>query len=354
MPREFRLPDLGEGVIEALIIRVLVKEGDEVAEDEYLMEVETDKATVQIPSPCGGKAGKVHVNEGDTIRVGDLLVTFDGRHAMGEAASVPTPAEAILAPKGTVTATDGVPPPAEPSAESEDTDKWGAIRRVPLNPIRKTIANQMSKSARAIPHVTHMDEVNITELESVRRRFNPGAADRPPLTVLSFVVRALCVALRKYPIFNATFDEEGDQIVYKKYVNMGIAVDTERGLIVPVIRNADTLSLSDIARELHSITDRVRGNRFVIEDLRGGTFTVTNLGALGGIFSTPIINHPEVAILGVGRSRAVPGIEGGQLREVDTLPLSLSFDHRVTDGANAARFMGEITECLANPARLLP
>ena len=352
MPREFRLPDLGEGVTEAQIIRMLVKEGDEVAEDEYLMEVETDKATVQIPSPCRGTAEKVHVREGDTIIAGDVLVTFDGEP---ETTTAPTPGEALRAPTDAApTETTGVPAPAGLSPESQDTDRWGKIQRVPLSQIRKTIANQMSKSASVIPHVTHMEEVEITELEAARRRLNHTAADRPQVTVMSFVTRALCLALRKYPIFNATLDEEEGQIIYRQYVNMGIAVDTDRGLIVPVIRNADTLNLSDVAGALVSITDRVRDNRFVIEDLRGGTFTVTNVGALGGVFSTPIINHPEVAILGVGRSRVVPVIEDGELREAVTLPLSLSFDHRVADGADAARFMGEITECLANPARLLP
>jgi pyruvate/2-oxoglutarate dehydrogenase complex dihydrolipoamide acyltransferase (E2) component len=170
---------------------------------------------------------------------------------------------------------------------------------------------------------------------------------------MSFLIRAICLAFRKFPIFNASFDEERGEITYKEYVNLGIAVDTERGLIVPVIRDADKLTLRGVAMALRSIADRVRNNQFSIEDLRGGTFTVTNVGALGGTFSTPIINHPEVAIIGLGRSRGVPLLRDGALVEVLTLPLALSFDHRAADGANAARFTREIISYLENPSLFL-
>ena len=426
MPREFALPDLGEGIAEAQIVRVLIKEGDNVAEDQYLMEVETDKAAVEIPSPYSGVARRVHVQEGQTINVGDVIVTFDdGEGAVAaskvtaavapattaspQAASPPaitvaekpappprragkTTAAAAPAvrkfarelgvdldavsgtgPGGRITKEDverhaRVPAPADkapaapvrtgrqpsgPPPGIADADKWGPIRREPLNQIRKTIAGRMSRSAFTIPHVTHMDEADITELDRMRRGWNEATDNDPKLTMMSCVIRATCLALRKYPMFNASFDEEGRQIIYKEYVNMGIAVDTERGLIVPVIRNADKLGLRSIAAELRTIADRIRTNRFAIEDLRGGSFTISNVGALGGLFSTPIINYPETGILALGRSRNVPVVRNTEVVQALMLPVSVSFDHRATDGANAARFTREIISYLETPAKFL-
>ncbi|RME37741.1 MAG: 2-oxo acid dehydrogenase subunit E2 [Planctomycetota bacterium] len=227
------------------------------------------------------------------------------------------------------------------------------MRRVPLTQIRKTIAAQMSRSAFTIPHVVHNDEADITQLDRFRRQLNEQTGNDPKLTPLAFVIRATCLALRKFPIFNASFDEENQQIIYKEYINIGVAVDSERGLIVPVIRNADRLSLRQIAMELRSLADRIRNNRFAIEDLRGGTFTITNVGALGGVVSTPIINYPEVAILGLGRSRWMPVVRRDEIVKALMLPLNLSFDHRATDGANAARFTKELMSYLETPAKFL-
>ena len=421
MPRQFVLPDLGEGITEAQIIRVLIHPGDRVAEDQYLVEVETDKAAVEIPSPYAGLVQQIHVEEGKTINVGDVVVTFDdgdgaaARATPKESAAVaaPAPEKPAEAPPKTeppptqrktgapaapavrklarkmgidLAAVSGTGPggritredlerhaaqpdrgkverpaaaapaaarPAELPPGVADTDKWGPIRRVPLNQIRKTIANQMTRSALTIPHVGHCDEADITELDRMRRNLNEATGGEPKVTLMSFLIRALCIALRKYPVFCSSFDEEGGQIIYKEYINMGIAVDTDRGLIVPVIRNADKLSLREIAASLRLIADRIRANRFGIEDLRGGTFTITNVGALGGTFTTPIINHPEVAILGLGRSRKMPIIRDDKIDQALVLPLSLSFDHRVTDGANAARFVREIISYLETPAKFL-
>lgn len=433
MAREFRLPDLGEGIAEAQIIKVLVKQGDKVSLDQYLMEVETDKAAVEIPSPFAGVAKNVHVKEGQTVNVGDVIVTFDedGTAAGGKAAPVKAAAEATKAappasrapapaapsaapavgdagrttaaaapavrklarelgvdidalagsgPGGRVTKEDveraaagggvagsaapsqgaaSVAParpmaaPAAPPPGVVDQDKWGTIRRAPLSQIRKTIAQQMSRSAFTAVHVTHGDEAEISELERLRQSLNEATGGEPKVTAMTFLMRAVCLALRRHPIFNASFDEEQGQIVYKDYINIGVAVDTERGLIVPVVRNADQLGLRGIAQALKSIADRVRTNQFAIEDLRGGTFTLTNVGALGGTFSTPIINFPEVAILGLGRMRKVPVLRDGQLAESLMLPLNLSFDHRATDGANAARFTRDIIQYLETPALFL-
>lgn len=443
MPREFTLPDLGEGITEAQIVRVLIKEGDSITEDQYLMEVETDKAAVEIPSPYAGVAQSVHVKDGQTVNVGDVIVTFDDGDGSAPArskvlatasAGPPAPSAAAAASGrtkrdggpdtlsspahrvttapaapvvrkrarelgvdldsvsgtgrgGRITRDDverhaqaGAPPsapvtapvnktlaasprpsrvPAAPPPGIADADKWGPIRRQPVNQIRKTIAKQISRSAFTIPHVTHTDEADITDLDRMRRDLNEatnplrGATNDPKLTLMSFVIRATCFALRRYPIFNASFDEEGGQIIYKEYINVGIAVDTERGLIVPVIRNADQLGLKGIALLLRTIADRIRTNQFGIEDLRGGTFTITNVGALGGFFTTPIINFPEVAILGLGRSRRVPVIRDNEITKGLVLPVSLSFDHRATDGANAARFTREIISYLETPAKFL-
>ncbi|MGB0717107.1 MAG: dihydrolipoamide acetyltransferase family protein, partial [Phycisphaerae bacterium] len=214
---------------------------------------------------------------------------------------------------------------------------------------RKTISNQMTRSAYTAVHVTHGDDADITNLEALRKSVNATTDNNPKLTAMTFVIRATCLALKNHPEFNASFDLESGEMTYKKYVNMGIAVDSERGLVVPVLKNCDQLSMRGIAIELKNLADRIRNNQFSIEDLRGGTFTITNVGALGGTFSTPIINFPEVAILGLGRSRRVPAFKGDKVVEALTLPLNLSFDHRATDGANSARFCSEIKNYLENP-----
>ncbi|MFQ5494426.1 MAG: 2-oxo acid dehydrogenase subunit E2, partial [Phycisphaerae bacterium] len=190
--------------------------------------------------------------------------------------------------------------------------------------------------------------------ERMRRRLNKATDGNPKLTVMSFVIRATCLAIKKYPIFNASFDMDAGQIIYKDYINMGIAVDSQRGLIVPVVRHADQLGLGGIALALRDLADRIRANQFAIEDLRGGTFTITNVGALGGRVSTPVINYPEVAILGLGRSHKVPVFTSDdELSAALMLPINLSFDHRATDGADTARFAGEIISYLETPEKFL-
>jgi len=440
MPREFLLPDLGEGIAEAQVIRVLIKQGEDIAEDQYLMEVETDKAAVEIPSPFAGIAKTVHVKEGEIVNVGDVIVTFDdGESAdaaqtaaaapaeksrpVAEAAPSPASAPAVKAkptaartqvaaapvvrrlaremgidlttiqgtgPGGRITKEDvvnhgssavevapaasvatpitaaTVPSLAPPMpltrgagasielpAGADESDKYGAVRRVAITQIRKTIANRMVQSAFTAVHVSQGDEADITQLERLRQEVNKATGNDPKLTVMTFVIRAVCIALRNHPIFNAAFDESGGAIIYKRYVHLGIAVDSDRGLIVPVIRDCDQLTMRGIAYKLREIADRIRSNQFAIEDLRGGTFTITNIGALGGTFSTPIINYPEVAILGLGRSKKVPVFREGTLEEALILPLNLSFDHRVMDGANAARFTTDIKSYLETPAKFL-
>ncbi len=241
----------------------------------------------------------------------------------------------------------------EPAAASEH-DRWGPVHREPLTQIRKAIAARMVKAATTIPHVTHCDDADVTELDHVRRTADFEDLDPPvKVTLLPFVMKALCHTLKNHPAFNASFDDESQQVIYKDYVSLGVAVDTDRGLIVPVIRNVDEMDILSIAYAVVEAANRVKSSRFDLDELRGGTFTISNVGAYGGSYSTPIINHPESAILLVGRGRMTPVYNNGSFEPRMMLPLSLSYDHRVIDGAMAAKFMRELIWYLESPGRLL-
>jgi len=236
----------------------------------------------------------------------------------------------------------------------DDKDNWGPVRRQSMPKIRKTIALNMARSASVIPHVTNFDDADITELERIRKG---GMADyvesHVKLTMMSFVMKAIAQSLRMHPLLNASVDMEREEIIYKDYVNIGVAVDTDRGLVVPVIRDVDRMSIPRIAQALTTVAEKARGAQFSLEDLRGATFTISNLGAVGGTYSTPIINHPDVAILLTGRSRKLPVVIDDKVEIRLMMPLSLSYDHRVVDGAAAARFLNEIINYLKVPGRLL-
>ncbi len=443
MAAEFKLPDLGEGIHEAQIINVAVKAGDTVKEDQVLMEVETDKAAVEIPSPQAGKIEQVHVKAGQTVNVGDVLVTFGAGAARGEAKAaepaeekpakktapahkeeVAEPATAAVSarrpaaaahssmaparsgngpipaspavrrmarehnvdlravpgtgPGGRITQSDfddylagrvtqqtvtpAAPsaPPRRPAAPAPmpvgtDADKYGPITREPLSQIRKTIANQMTLSYSTVPHVLHAEHVDMTELEALRKDYLQNVApEGARLTYTPFIVKAVVSALIVHPKFNASFDHEKGEIIYKHYYNVGMAVDSPRGLIVPVVRDCDRKSVVQLFEEFNAAAARIRDNKFSIDELRGGTFTITNIGAMSnGVFFTPIINYPEVAILGVGRARMQAVVRDGQVVPRLIMPLCLSFDHRACDGADAARFMNDVVRYLEKPARLL-
>jgi pyruvate dehydrogenase E2 component (dihydrolipoamide acetyltransferase) len=409
MPRPFVLPDLGEGLAEAEIVRVLVHEGDVVQEDSPLLEVETDKAQVEIPSPVSGRVETIHVQAGQTVKVGQVLVTF----ADGAAVSPPpppapapargepvpaTPATRRLArelgvdlltvrptgPGGRVTAEDvraaarvtpaplpprqpaaveaprpaapprplapvGLEPPALPNFE-----QWGQIERQPLSHLRRTIAERMALSAALVPHVTHFDRADITELDALIRRHLERARERGvTLTLTSFLLKAAALALQAHPEFNASLDPAAGELILKRYYHLGVAVATGRGLIVPVIRDVDRKPLVELARELQALAQRVRDGKATLEDLRGGTFTITNIGALGGTGAIPIINYPEVAILAIARAREEPVVREGQIVPRLLLPISVTFDHRVADGADGARFAADIVRRLEDPDQLL-
>jgi len=425
MARTFVLPDLGEGLIEAEIRAVLVHEGDIVKEDSPLLEVETDKAQVEIPSPFAGRVEKIHVQPGQTVKVGQPLVSFaDGGGAAVPTRSAPTaavpagpaarPAMAprtdggpvaaapstrrlarelgidLQAVRGTgpggritdddVRASAGKPPsvsktPDAPAAPARAVapagpakplaavgleppplpkfEQWGPVERQPLSHLRRTIAERMALSAALIPHVTHFDKADVTDLNAiVTRSFEAAKQHGITLTLTSFLLKAAALALREFPQFNASLDAGAGELILKRYCHLGIAVATDRGLIVPVIRDVDTKPVMDIARELAALAQRVRDGKAALDDLRGGTFTITNIGALGGAGAIPIINYPEVAILAVARGREEPVVRGGQIVARMMLPITLTFDHRVADGADGARFAQALIRRLEAPETL--
>jgi pyruvate dehydrogenase E2 component (dihydrolipoyllysine-residue acetyltransferase) len=432
--RVFALPDLGEGLTEAEIVKVLVREGDTIQEDAPLLEVETDKAQVEIPSPMGGRVEKVHVAPGQTVKVGAPLVTFGDAASSGDGPAAPAAAGAARKMPPSAAAPPAAPPPAAPRAgggpvpatpstrrlarelgvnlntvagsgpggriTDEDVraaagpggspaaveaapagpaapapapavakplaafgteapplpkfEQWGPVERVALSHLRRTIAERMALSAAIIPHVTHFDRADITELEAIVRRNLETARERGVyLTLTSFILKAVALALKAHPHFNASLDAGAGQMILKRYCHLGVAVATERGLIVPVIRDVDQKPVMELARELAALAQRVREGKATLEDLRGGTFTITNIGALGGTGAIPIINYPEVAILAVARGREEAVVRNGQIVPRLMLPLSLTFDHRVADGADGARFATDIVSRLEQPERLL-
>src|SRR5579875_2433139 len=413
MSYEFKLPDIGEGISEGEIVKWHVKEGDLVKEEQPLIEVMTDKVTVTIPSPVSGRVSEILAREGEKVRVGQVLLRLatDG----GQPATVtPHAAEAtpqaqpsqvqveaqrsqaegetkrVLAPPavrklardlgvdisrvvgtgpgGRVTELDVrnyaeqlrkqvAPQGAAVLVEStQPKPRAGTLEeRVPLRGLRRTIAERMVKSMYTIPHVTHFDEVDATTLTKLRETLKPAADKRGiKLTYLPFIVKALCVALKEFPYLNASLDDERHEIVLKKYYNIGIATAVPEGLVVPVIRDADKKSLFEVAEEIVRLSEAARQNKLTIEDVRGGTFSVTNIGSIGGISATPIINHPEVGILGVYRITKKPVVVGDESIVVrDILPITLTFDHRVIDGAVAASFVNRLKQILENMDELV-
>jgi len=434
---EFRLPDLGEGIHEGEVLRWYVKPGDAIREDAPLVEVETDKAAVTIPSPRGGRVVELRAREGDTVRVGQVLVVLDAGEAAATApepgplarsasttGSHPAEAPAQGSPQVERRPSPVVPPPvAEPAAvrvaaapatrrlarelgvdirrvpgtgpggrvtaddvrafvqvpaareENEpepppaaagnaaipyldlqplpDFGRWGEVVREPVRSIRRKVARNTVTAMILIPHVAHMDEADVTDLEAFRRREN---ARRTPggtrLTLLAFAVRAVTIALKRHPVFNASLDPFREELVFKRYYHVGIAVDTDRGLIVPNVKDADRRSVEDIARGIEDLARRAREGGLQVEELQGGTFTITNIGVLGGTSFVPAIHYPESAILGMGRATEKPVVRDGQVTVRTMLPMTLSFDHRVADGAEAARFLGLVRDLLQDPVRL--
>jgi len=396
MVKEFRFPDVGEGITEGEVVRWLVKEGDEVKADETLAEIETDKAVVEMPSPYAGTVLKLHFKEKDLIKVGEVLVTIGEKgEAVPEAGPAPAgiPAARPAAPvqaaapvrAGEVLATPkvralakeqgidiGTVPGTGPAGRitEEDVqaakmkpaekrpaikikakyDLFGSLERIPLRGVRRATAKKMRESLDKAAHVTHCDEADAGALAALREKMKPEAeAAGIKLSYLPFIVKALIEALKLHPTLNATLDDEEQEIVVKKYYNIGIAVDVPDGLIVPVVKMADQKSVLDIAAEIQALAKAARERTLDLADIRGGTFSITNVGVFGGDFATPIINYPEAAILATMKIADRARVENGVVVVKKTLPLCLSFDHRIIDGAEAARFTRDLVRFLENP-----
>jgi len=429
---EINLPELGENIESAEVVKVLVSVGDSVSPDQPIVEVETNKATVEVPAGAEGTVNKVHVREGDEVKVGQALLTLD---AGGEEGAEARPAEqevesGKVADEEDVTAaeqdtgkaaekkterTRSAPPQKtepqtatvaaapsvrrfaretgvdisqvrgsgpharisvddikqhargllagleptraatvrQPEPRLPDFEQWGPVRIERMSPTRRRTAEHLTECWTRIAHVTQFDKADVTELEELRKRYTDRAQKMGgKLTMAVMVVKVVASALRVFPKFNASVDMSTRQIIYKDYIGIGIAVATERGLLVPVLREADRKNMIQIAAEVSETAEKARNGKVSVEDLQGGTFTVTNLGNIGGTHFTPIVNWPEVAILGMGRAQMEAGFENGICTPRIRLPLCLSYDHRLIDGAEGARFLRWIVEAIEEPLLL--
>jgi pyruvate dehydrogenase E2 component (dihydrolipoamide acetyltransferase) len=450
-PSEFKLPELGENISQGDLVRLMIAPGAKVSEGQPVMELETDKAVVEVPSSVSGIVKEVKVKEGEKIKVGQVIFTLEGgapaqletqrvrnapvEHVSGqhgarlafqaairaegktEEQALPPDQPQPLAPVfsmpvqlGKVAGTENRQPiPAAPHVRrfarevgvdiyevkgtgpggriSEDDvkayakallsaaataaqappraghfaqpqlpdfAKWGKVERVSMRGVRRKTAEHLAEAWNTIPHVTQHDRADITELEQLRARFAPKAEEAGgKMTVTAIALKVCSAALKVFPQFNASIDIEKEEIVYKQYINIGVAADTDRGLLVPVIRDVDKKNIVELAVELSQLSKKARDKKLTPADMEGGTFTITNLGGIGGVGFTPIVNHPEVAILGLSRSRMEPewivDKDGGKFEPRLILPLSLSYDHRLIDGADAARFLRWIAEAFEQP-----
>ncbi len=464
MAIDFVVPELGENVKAGDVVRVLVKAGDTIARDQPALELETDKATIEVPSTVAGKITEVAVKQGDKVKVGQLILRVEeGAAAEKPAASGPQPQPAGAPESGglsqratpetekTLTAeaaeaevkeppeseepeepkesgkapsrkvvdisrgsrqpaaaaavveppVDARPVPAAPSvrrmarelgvdirrvqgsgpggrisetdvkafvrsrpsrggaeaAPLPDLTKWGEVERRPMSNVRRVTAERLT-AAWAAPHVTQHDKADITELEALRLKYGPRAeAAGGKLTITAIMVKVIAEAMKRFPQFNASIDLDAEEIVYRKYINIGVAVDTERGLLVPVIRDADRKTIIELSVDVASAAKKARERKLAPDDMSGGGMSITNLGGIGGTSFTPIINAPEVAILGMSRSEMQPvwrpDADGGRFEPRLLLPLSLSYDHRAIDGADAARFLRWVCDALEQPLMLV-
>jgi pyruvate dehydrogenase E2 component (dihydrolipoyllysine-residue acetyltransferase) len=496
MATEIKLPILGENVESGVVVNVLVSEGDEVAEGQPVIELETEKATVEVPASASGRVKEIGVKEGETIKVGQVILVLEegagvakaeerepkaaakpkeekkarpetkpeeemretaeaqeeevkavaapGRAPKAETRAKPrkeeakpraeepkreeakkeaTPrreekAEKEEPPRGEIIEPRPAPKPeeaprpveareliaaapsvrrlarelgididevvgSEPGGRISEEDvrnyarsiilnvtrlrpaavgvaeplpdfsKWGEIERKPMSGVRRKTSERVSEAWRTIPHVTHFDQADITELEELRQRFGKKAEEAGgKLTITAIALKVVASALKVFPQFNASVDATAEEIIYKKYCNIGVAVDTDRGLLVPVIRDADKKNILELSVELTELSEKARGRKITIEEMLGGSFTITNLGGIGGVNFSPIINSPEVAILGVARAARQAVFIDGRIAPRLTLPLALSYDHRLIDGADAARFLRWVAEALQQPLLL--
>jgi pyruvate dehydrogenase E2 component (dihydrolipoyllysine-residue acetyltransferase) len=457
---EIKLPELGENVDSGDLVKILVSVGDTISKDQGLLELETDKATIEVPSFVSGIVQQIHVKEGDKLKVGQLLFTVqeaerarasaekpakqepaapkpgataDSKEKEARAEPVkrpipikaPEPVEARplqrpaeeteageeevrpspaaqeqpvspvdrLAPaapsirrlarelgvdinrvkgtgpggrideqdvkqhaKGIISAASRAmrASPAAREPELPDFSQWGEIERKAMSNVRRSTADHVAQAWRNVPQVTQFDQADISDLEKLRERFPEArGAGSPKITITAIALKVAASALKKFPQFAASIDMASEEIIYKKYCHIGVAVDTDRGLLVPVLRDADRKSIPQLAAELRDLSERARSKKLSLEEMAGGVFTITNLGGIGGTGFSPIVNYPEVAILGIARASLQPVGVGGFFQPRQMLPLSLSYDHRLIDGADAARFLRWIAEALEQPSLLL-
>ncbi len=430
MATEFKLPNLGENIESGDVLKVLVSAGDKIEKEQTVVELETDKAAIEVPSPVSGIVSAVHIHVGEKAAVGQLILTVETDGAAEDAApsgppeapppTPPDPPEAVKPQAKPPEAEEPPPEPPEAAAETPappddgegvsvaatpsvrrlareigvdlqtvkgtgrggrisvgdvkahaksalqgrgaapagvaalvplpDFTKWGKVERGPMSGVRRATAAHLSRAWATIPHVTQCDKADITALEKLRKRYGKKAeAAGGKLTVTAIILKLLASALKVFPQFNASVDAANEEVIYKEYVHIGVAVDTERGLLVPVIRDVDRKNIIRLSVELSEAAGKAREGKLSIDEMRGGSMTITNLGGIGGTHFTPIINAPEVAILGVSRGGVEPVHIDGEFQPRLMLPLSLSYDHRLIDGADAARFLRWLAEALENP-----
>jgi len=422
MTREIRLPEISENVDSGEVIEVLVSEGDTIDKDQSIVELETEKAAFEVPSPLGGKVTEIAVKKGDTIRVGQVILKIETQEREdrekeestqekkpsettaprkpGEAmraeetaaiaskesapAQEPLPASPAVRRKarelgvdlreleGTgpggrilaedvekrakqiITSSQGTPTGARTGAPLPDFSRWGETEAKPMSGVRRVTAENVFRAWVSVPHVTQFDRADVTELERFRKKYAKRVEDAGgKLTVTSILLKVCASALKRFPRFNASLDMEKKEIVYKKYIHIGVAVDTERGLLVPVIRHADQKGILELSVELTELAEKTRGKKITPDELQGGNFTISNLGGIGGENFSPIVYAPQVAILGVSRARMEPVYTGDNFAPRLMLPLALSYDHRIIDGADGIRFIRWIAETLENPLMLV-
>jgi pyruvate dehydrogenase E2 component (dihydrolipoamide acetyltransferase) len=424
---DIKLPKLGEGADTGTVVNVLVSVGDQIAVDQPIIELESEKAVATIPSSQAGTVEKIHVQNGQKISAGALLLTVaDGdssKSAKPESSSQPSAPAASAAPaKAAAPASqasagaavdvsgvsldaipDSVPMPVAPpsvrflaaqlgldlrrvvsvtggskvsaaelkqyietlqklaakasqsgasasvakapAAESIDFTQWGDVLKKPMSQLRKVIARRMSENWNAIPHVTQFDDVDMTNILALRKKYLADYdAKGVRLTVTPFILKAVVNALKQHQIFNSSLDEVANEVILKEYYHLGVAVDTDAGLLVPVIRNVDKKSILELSKEIAEVAEKARDRKLSPDDMRGGTFTISNQGAFGGGHFTPIVNKPEVAILGLGRSSSKAVVRDGKIEARPMMPIALSYDHRVIDGGNAARFTVDLVK----------
>jgi pyruvate dehydrogenase E2 component (dihydrolipoamide acetyltransferase) len=423
---EVKLPELGENIETVEVSAVLVEAGTRVAKDQPLIEVETEKANLEVPAPVEGTVTEVLVKVGDKLEVGQTIVRLDavdapvaGEKVVVAAVAIPEPAEvpppqrvedvhksvvefpatrrkpeigpsvpaspsvrrlarelgvdildvAGSGPGGRISRDDvkahakrivtgvaasGAAGPVALAVKLPDFSQWGEIAAEPLSNIRRATAKNLAMSWATVPHVTQFDRADITQLESMRKRFNKrDEAEGRKLSMTAIVLKMVAAALRQFPKFNASLDLANDVVIFKKYIHLGVAVDTERGLLVPVIRDADRKGLVEVAGELNDLAERARDKKLGLDEMSGASFTVSNLGGLGTTYFSPIVAWPQVAILGVGRAEHQAVFDEGQFQPRLMMPLSISYDHRIIDGADAARFLRWLAEALEQPLLLL-